>query len=528
MQAYGALGGRRLLLVEDDGELRGSLTELLHSDGYDVVEASNGVEALDRLRKIPAPDLILLDLMMPVKDGWQFRVEQKRDPAIAAIPVVAFSADDTPKARAIDAEAYIRKPFQYPALLDTVRRILDTKKLAHLERMASLGTLAAGIAHEINNPLTYVIANLQLLEEEMPRLVHDYVHAVHRAGSSTPPDLETTTTINRLNEVGARLHDALEGAERIRGIVLHVKTFSRAGDEHRTYVDVRSILDSSIKVVFSEIRQRARLVKDYEHTPLVLANPGQLGQVFLNLLLNAAHAIDDEDPQKNTITVATRTTPAGEILIEVSDTGRGIPVEVRQRIFDPFFTTKPLGVGTGLGLSICHGIVRSLNGSITVESEVGRGTTFRILLPPSTEHISTPKPAPPTPRPTVRGKILIVDDEPRLGQAVRDMIGTEHETSVVTTGNEALTMLMREPDERRFDLILCDLHMPEMSGMELYEKLVAERPAIAERIIFMTGGAFTERSREFVGRVQNPCIDKPIDLRQLRHLVASKLVRSNT
>jgi CheY-like chemotaxis protein len=108
------------------------------------------------------------------------------------------------------------------------------------------------------------------------------------------------------------------------------------------------------------------------------------------------------------------------------------------------------------------------------------------------------------------------------------MIGTEHETSVVTTGNEALTMLMREPDERRFDLILCDLHMPEMSGMELYEKLVAERPAMAERIIFMTGGAFTERSREFVGRVQNPCIDKPIDLRQLRHLVASKLVRSST
>src|SRR5258706_7308950 len=215
MQAHGAFGGRRLLLVEDDGELRSSLSELLLSDGYDVVQASNGSEALDRLRTTPTPDLILLDLMMPVKDGWQFRVEQKRDPALAAIPVVALSADDTPKAAAIDAEAYIRKPFLYPALAETVRRILDMKKLAHLERMASLGTLAAGIAHEINNPLTYVIANLQLLEEEIPPSV--------------------------------RLHDALEGAERIRGIVSHVKTFSRAGDEHRTYVDLRSVLDSSIK-----------------------------------------------------------------------------------------------------------------------------------------------------------------------------------------------------------------------------------------------------------------------------------------
>jgi two-component system, cell cycle sensor histidine kinase and response regulator CckA len=524
MQAHGALGGRRLLLVEDDGELRSSLSELLLSDGYDVVEASNGSEALDFLRKAPPPDLILLDLMMPVKDGWQFRVEQKRDPAIASIPVVAFSADDTPKAVAIDAEAYIKKPFQYPALVETVRRILDTKKLAHLDRMASLGTLAAGIAHEINNPLTYVVANLQLLEEEMPRLVHDYIAAVHRSGSSSAPDPQTASTINRLNEVGARLHDALEGAERIRGIVLHVKTFSRAGDEHRTYVDVRSILDSSIKVVFSEIRQRARLVKEYNHTPLVLANPGQLGQVFLNLLLNAAHAIEEEDPQKHVIRVATRTAQTGEILIEISDTGRGISPEVQKRIFDPFFTTKPLGVGTGLGLSICHGIVRSLNGSITVESDVGRGTKFRILLPPSAQHITTPKPGP-IPIPKLRGKILVIDDEPRLGEAIRDMIGAEHETSVVTTGTEALTMLMREPDDTRYDLILCDLHMPEISGMDLHEKLLHLRPVMADRIVFMTGGAFTERSREFVSRIKNPCIDKPIDMSQLRQLVATTLIR---
>src|SRR5262249_49496149 len=158
---------------------RGSLCELLRSDGYEVVGTSNGSEALDYLRKAPAPDLILLDLMMPVKDGWQFRIEQKRDPAISSIPVLAISADDTAKAAAIDAEVYLKKPFAYPALLDAIRRVIDTRRLAHLDRMASLGTLAAGIAHEINNPLTYVIANLQLLEEEIPRLEREYQAALN-------------------------------------------------------------------------------------------------------------------------------------------------------------------------------------------------------------------------------------------------------------------------------------------------------------------------------------------------------------
>ncbi len=179
------------------------------------------------------------------------------------------------------------------------------------------------------------------------------------------------------------MHDAIEGAERIRGIVSHMKTFSRAGDEHRAHVDLRSILDSSIKVVMSEVRARARLVRDYGHIPLILANPGQLGHVFPNLLLNAAHAIPEGHPHDNTIRVTTRAAANGEIVVEISDTGRGIAPEVRHRIFDPFFTTKPVGRGTGLGLSVCHGIVRSLGGTITVESQLGEGTTFRITLPTS-------------------------------------------------------------------------------------------------------------------------------------------------
>jgi len=526
MQMNGATGERRLLLVEDDTELRASLAGLLRGDGYEVIGTSNGSEALDYLRTAPAPDLILLDLMMPVKDGWQFRAEQKRDPSISSIPVVALSADDTPKAVAIDAEVYIKKPFQYPMLLETIERIIEGRRLAHLDRMASLGTLAAGIAHEINNPLTYVIANLQLIEEEMPRLMHDYVASVQRAGSQLEAG-HSSGTISRLNEVGARLHDALEGAERIRGIVLHVKTFSRAGDDHRTYVDVRSILDSSIKVVFSEIRQRARLVKEYGHIPLVLANPGQLGQVFLNLLLNAAHAIDDnDDPQNNTIRVSTRTGNGGEVIVEVSDSGRGIPPEVLHRIFDPFFTTKPLGIGTGLGLSICHGIVRSLQGNISVESELGRGTTFRVTVPRSEEpSFTTTQPVVPLSAVAAHGRILVIDDEPRLAQAVKDMIGVEHETRAVTSGSEAFALLEQELNDNRYDVILCDLHMPGVSGMDLYEKLLEVRPGLAERIVFMTGGTFTERSRDFVARITNTCIDKPVDVKQLRALINARVVK---
>jgi two-component system NtrC family sensor kinase len=382
MQMHGSHGERRLLLVEDDGDLRSSLSDLLRSDGYHVVSASNGAEALDSLRKPPSPDLILLDLMMPVKDGWQFRIEQKRDPSIAAIPVLAFSADDSPKAVAIDADAYLKKPFHYATLVSAIERVLEERRLAHLDRLASLGTLAAGIAHEINNPLTYLIANLQLLEEEMPRLMHDFTTRTTKLPGGEDSSSEVVT---RVHEVGARLHDALEGAKRIRGIVSDVTMFSRARDDHRAHIDVRSILDSSLRVVMGEIRQRARVVKGYENTPLVFASPGQLGQVFLNLLLNAAHAIERADPEKNTIRLLTGTTPTGEVLVEISDTGCGIAPEIQHRIFDPFFTTKPVGVGTGLGLSICHGIIRSLGGTITVESKIGSGSTFRVTLPASGE-----------------------------------------------------------------------------------------------------------------------------------------------
>jgi signal transduction histidine kinase len=191
------------------------------------------------------------------------------------------------------------------------------------------------------------------------------------------------------------LREAREGAERVRHIVRDLKVFSRGDTEERTAVDPRRVMDSCANMARGEIRHRARLVKRYAETPRVSANEARLGQVLLNLLVNATHAIPEGAPDENEIRVATGVDAEGRVMMEVEDTGSGIPDDVKAHIFEPFFTTKTGGAGTGLGLSICQSIVTALGGEITVESEVGRGTTFRVFLPPA----SMSDPPPPSPLP---------------------------------------------------------------------------------------------------------------------------------
>jgi len=252
-----------------------------------------------------------------------------------------------------------------PATVVNARNITERKqmqaRLLLADRLASVGTLAAGVAHEINNPLAFVLSNLGFLEEEC-QLLRDELPR------------------ERLGEMEDVLRETKQGAERVRHIVRDLRTLSRDEGEQLSDVDVRAVIESSLGLVRNELRHRARLVKDFEPVPMVRASEGRLGQVLLNLLINAAHAVPDGKPGQNEVRVRLRAI-AGRVVIEVMDTGCGIAPEVRDRIFDPFFTTKPVGMGTGLGLSICHGIVTGMGGDITVESEVGRGSTFRITLP---------------------------------------------------------------------------------------------------------------------------------------------------
>ncbi|MET0405484.1 MAG: ATP-binding protein, partial [Cystobacter sp.] len=253
----------------------------------------------------------------------------------------------------------------------------------------------------------------------------------------------------------------------------------------------------------------------FEPVPAVQGSESRLCQVFLNLLLNAAHAIPEGDALEHEIRVVIRESGAGEVVVEVRDTGVGMSPEVRARVFDPFFTTKPVGEGTGLGLSICHGIIDSMGGRIAVDSTVGKGSVFRVSL--GVAGVPVEARAEPEAQPAVgRARILVVDDEPYVTRALQRSLSPEHEVATVNGARAALKLF---DQGSRFDLILCDVMMPGMTGMDLYAELNRNVPDQAQRVVFMTGGAFTPRALSFLQEVSNPKLSKPLDLRQLRALV---------
>jgi two-component system cell cycle sensor histidine kinase/response regulator CckA len=276
---------------------------------------------------------------------------------------------------------------------------------------------------------------------------------------------------------------------------------------------------------WNEIRHRARLVKDFAPVGHVMGNEARLGQVFLNLMVNAAQAIPEGAADSNEIRVATWMAH-GQVVIEVRDTGSGIAPELLGRIFDPFFTTKPIGTGTGLGLAICQRIIASMGGSIAVESRIGQGTSFRVMLP------EIPAPAQdeeallaPVPVSSDRARILVIDDESSVVSVVRRILSDRHEITGVTSGREALDLI---ESGQSFDVILCDVMMPEMTGMDVYEALVAKYPALAERMVFMSGGVFTQRARLFLDNATNRVIDKPFDVATLRAALQDCLARNDS
>jgi CheY-like chemotaxis protein/anti-sigma regulatory factor (Ser/Thr protein kinase) len=278
------------------------------------------------------------------------------------------------------------------------------------------------------------------------------------------------------------------------------------------------VLESSINMTNNEIRHRARVVQEYEpDLPAAAGDASRLGQILINLLLNAAQAIADGDAEQNEIKVSARTTDDGKHLrIDIRDTGVGIPASIIGRIFDPFFTTKEPGSGTGLGLAISHQIARSMGGTISVESRDGAGSTFTLTLPTANgetrEQVRERKSIPRFTR-----RVLIIDDEPAVGRSLQMLLAPETDVVAVVSGEEALELLSHgEP----FDAILCDLMMPHSSGIQLYEQLATVRPEYLPRIVFMTGGAFTPQARAFLAKLGRPHLEKPFSEQDLRDAIA--------
>lgn len=368
------------------------------------------------------------------------------------------------------------------------------QRLLLAERMSAIGTLTASIIHEIKNPLTFVWNHLRSLRDA-------------GAGFDEP--------------TAEMVQEAFEGAERIRVISNEITSLSHgAGSTEIEAVHIQQVLDSALRLAQPEIQHRATVIREYEEASLyVRGSRTRVGQVFLNLIVNAAQAIDPGDRAQNSITIRVRSTDKNQVCIEVQDTGPGIPPQLLRRIFDPFVTTKPAGRGTGLGLSICRRIVHSLEGTIELRSHPGQGTVARVVLPkaPRAQRpVTVPPPSISAIRRAAGGKlsILVVDDEPVIARLIQKAL-VNHDVTIANDGREAVALM----GEHAYDVILCDLIMPEMTGMDVYRAALQRAKPVHDRIVFMTGGAFTQRARDFLESVPNLRIEKPFELGRLERTI---------
>jgi signal transduction histidine kinase len=506
-----------VLLVEDQPDDEELVIMELGRGSYDVVHVRVDTEAaMAAALDSESWDIILSDFAMPRFSG----------PAALAllrakgldIPFIIVSGTVGEEA-AVAAMRSGANDYVFKGSLSRLRPAIDRElreaairaerrtmqeQLLISDRMASVGMLAAGVAHEINNPLAAVVANLDLMATGLAELV------------------EERNVRDRLLEVLDELHDARESADRLRHIVRDLKIFSRStGEERCGPVSVKRVLESSLRMAWNEIRHRARLVKEYADVPDVDGNEARLGQVFLNLIVNAAQAIQEGNAEQNVIQISTEIDSAsGRVAVEVRDSGSGIPAENLARIFDAFFTTKPIGDGTGLGLSICHKIVTGIGGEILVKSQLGKGSVFRVLLPPTSAEAALPEPIVTVAPPTRKGRVLIIDDEPMVARALGRVLQHDHNVTVALTAGDACQRIIAG---ERYDVILCDLMMPQMTGMELHAQLLRSVPEQATQMVFLTGGAFTSGARSFLDGVANQWIEKPFDTQQLRSIINEHL-----
>ena len=477
---------------------------LLTPDG--IVQRANA--ALCRLLHYSPADLVrrhVAELLTPSDRPFGYELRRLvESQAIAGRDVTFQTAEGNPVPLVLSGAPFPDPEGGLAGLLLVAR---DERQLRQVraqlqmaDRLATMGTIAAGVAHEINNPLAYVVGNLDFIAEELA----DFRANPHAFDA------------RRAEELDAAVASSRAGAQRVRQIVADLKSFARAGGDAVQRIDVNSIVDSAVAMIRNEVRHHAQLVRAFGTVPHVMGNEGRLLQVFLNVIQNAAQAIPPGDVRNNTIRLVSGTDARGWAFVEIHDTGAGISPENLTRIFDAFYTTKPVGVGTGLGLSICRQIIDGMGGTIAVRSQPGAGSTFTVSLPPAAPPEARADVATITAPRTRRKLVLVIDDEIEVSRSVARILGRDHDVDTAPDGAVGLQKLRATP----YDVVLCDVMMPDMTGVELYTRIENELPQLLSRLVFITGGAFGSGIQDFLERTRCPRLDKPFDTDRLRSLVS--------
>ncbi len=406
------------------------------------------------------------------------------------------------------------------AAVDRAQTAELERRLVHTERLAAIGQLAAGVAHEINNPLTYIFGNMEVIEDHIEQLQKLHTLAAAAAESETPAG-QALRDFMRSEDIDYVLRDiddirvaSLSGVERIAAIVRDLRTFSRIDQHDIELVDINDVAETACHMVENTVRHRATLERRFGDVRRFPGDLGKLTQVLVNVLVNSAQAIGGDRADENRIVVSTSEVD-GDAVVTVTDTGRGIPEHLLEQIFEPFFTTKSRDEGTGLGLALCADIIRKHGGEITVTSKLDIGTRVMIhipldngLQPTRPERLATPTSSV---DPSAL-RVLLIDDEPEILRAYQRILSHGPTLTLAQSGEEALDLIERDTG---YDVIVCDVMMPGMNGTDFHRALESRWPALAERTLFITGGALSESARDLLLAMDNRVLRKPISPQRL-------------